>query len=106
MRKSTILLLSFVAIVIAFSAIREMIYPSAKNKTLAKNKNKYIGNISQEYLDLFRPELQKKFVASGVLGTITMPSRVSVSSIAYGYEENGYGRAYDIELFKGWAKGG
>jgi len=96
MRKSTILLLSFVAIVIAFVAIREVIYPSAKNK----NRNKYVRCISQEYLDLFRPEMQKEFLASGVLGTITMPSGISVSSIVYGYEENGKGRAYDIELFK------
>jgi hypothetical protein len=94
MRKSTILLLSFVAIVIAFAAIREVVYPSAKSK------NKYARSISQEYLDLFRPEMQKKFVASGILGTITMPSGISVSSIVYGYEENGNGRAYDIELFK------
>jgi len=94
MRKSTILLISFVAIVIAFAAIREAIYPSAENK------NKYVRSISQEYLDLFTPEMQKKFLDSGVLGTITMPSGVSVSSIVYADDENGKGRAYEIELFK------
>src|ERR1700733_13166461 len=94
MRKSTILLFSFVALSIAFSVIRGMVYPSAKDK------NKYIKSISQEYLDLFNPEMQKNFVASGFLGTITMPSGVSVSSINYIYDDNGNGRGYDIELFK------
>lgn len=99
MKKSTILLIVFFAVILVFSIIKTI------NQPPVKKKNKFTRTIPGEYLDLFSPEAKKQF-ESEASGTITMPSGLSVSSTLYIYlQKSGNASGNNIEIFKVGIKG-
>jgi hypothetical protein len=84
--------------VIIISIIRDTLHPSAKSRSL--NRNRYIKEIPKEYLDLFSDETQKRFDTIGSRSLI-MPSGSTVSSAIYIYiDKSGNASGRIIEIFK------